>query len=79
MKDVKENMDKNWDFSALSYNKFNCDITVRNRLLKERLKFNKDDLLKCIEHIRYRPENSGYKDAMKEFIKLYYRVINKMM
>ncbi len=67
MKDVKLNPNIKWNYSYLSSNKFNRDIIVRKRLLKERLGFNEDDLLKCIEKIKYRPGNNGYKDAMKEF------------
>ncbi len=70
IKDVKENPDIKWDYDYLSRNKFNCDIIVTNRLLKERLKFNSDDLLKCIEDIKYRPGNNGYINAMNEFNKL---------
>ena len=36
--------------------------------MKERLNFNQDDLLKCIEHIKYKPGNKGYEDALNEFI-----------
>ncbi len=69
MKDVKENPDIRWTYNSLSQNDFNCDIIVRNRLLKERIKFNIDDLLICIEDIKYRPGNMGYINALNEFVK----------
>ncbi len=70
MKDIIKNPSIKWNFDILSHNKFNCHIHVRRKLLKERLNFNEDELLKHIEDIKYRPGNNGYKDAMNEFIKL---------
>ncbi len=55
MEYVEENYDKGFDFKKLSKNNFNLNPYVRNKLLKNRLKFTSDDLLKCIEDIKYRP------------------------
>ncbi len=48
-------------------NEFNYDIILRNKLTKERLNFNIDDLLKCIEGIKYRPGNNVYVYSLNEF------------
>ncbi len=77
MLDIKLSLNKNWDFNNLSYNKFNCDPTVGNRLLRERLNFNQDDLLKCIEHIKYKPGNKGYIETLNEYISIFYLLENE--
>ncbi len=67
MKDVKENPDIEWNYRCLSDNEFKCDKYVRNRLLKQKLRFTEDDLSNCIEHIKYKPGSKGCIDAMDEF------------